>query len=160
MAILVWESYAIVRYLAAAYCSGTLWPVDPRQRAEADQWSDWTATTFQAAWLRVFEAVVRTPVAQHDAGLIARAKAEANRLFAMLDRRLAGRDFICGESLTYADIIVGVSMFRWMTMDIERLAMPNLEAWYRRLESRPAFQRGVCVSFADMVGVPLPLPPV
>lgn len=157
--VVVWESYAIVRYLAATYGAGALWPIDPRQRAEADQWSDWTAATFQAAWLRVFEAVVRTPVAHHDAALIARAKADADRLYSMLDRWLATRDFICGATLTYADIIVGVSMFRWMTMEIERLPMPHLDAWYRRLEERPAFQKGVCVSYADMVGVPVPLPP-
>ena len=53
-------------------------------------------------------------------------------------------------------MVAGVSMFRWMTMAIERQPMPHLGAWYHRLEARPAFRKGVCVSYADMVGVPLP----
>src|SRR3546814_18401891 len=37
----LWESQAIVRYLAGLYGQGTLWPEDPRPRAEADKWMDW-----------------------------------------------------------------------------------------------------------------------
>src|SRR5579862_985806 len=50
----VWESHAILRYLAAQYGSGSLWPEDARRRSAADQWVDWTAATFQAGWLKVF----------------------------------------------------------------------------------------------------------
>lgn len=152
--VVIWESHAIVRYLAATYGAGTLWPTDPRTRAAADQWTDWTATTFQQAWLSVFEAVIRTPQNKQDPALIARAKANAERHYAMLDKWLAGRRFIGGEGLSYADIVAGASMFRWMTMPIARPSMPNLEAWYSRLEARPAFRTGVCVSYEDMIGVP------
>jgi glutathione S-transferase len=155
----VWESHAIVRYLAAEYGAGTLWPAAPRQRTEADQWTDWTATTFQATWLRVFESYYRTPAPKRDAQAIAVALADANRLYRMLEKALNGRDFLLGSQLTYADVIVGSSMFRWMTMGIEREPMPNLERWYDRLRARPAFLKGVCVDFSDMLGVPLPLPP-
>lgn len=37
----IWESNSAVRYLAAKYAAGTLWPVDPGQRSEADRWMDW-----------------------------------------------------------------------------------------------------------------------
>lgn len=36
----VWESSAIIRYLAAQYCAGSIWPEDPRERAEADKWME------------------------------------------------------------------------------------------------------------------------
>src|SRR5688500_15046279 len=42
----VWESHAIVRYLSAEYGSGLLFPMEARDRAVVDQWTDWTATTF------------------------------------------------------------------------------------------------------------------
>lgn len=155
----IWESYAIVRYLSAQYGAGTLWPIDPRVRAAADQWTDWTATTFQAGWLRVFESFYRVPEARRDLAAIAAARTDANRLFRMLENALEGRDFLLGPQLTYADIVVGSGMFRWMTMGIEREPMPNLEAWYARLRARPAFVKAVCVDFSDMLGVPLPLPP-
>ena len=157
--VVVWESHAIVRYLAATYGASSLWPVDPRERAETDKWTDWTATTFQPAWLAVFEAIVRTPETRRDPVLIARAEAAANRLYGMLDRRLADCDFIGGDRPTYADIVAGASMFRWMTMPHERPALPHLEAWHGRLMARPAFVKAVCVDFSDMYGAPLPAPP-
>ncbi len=156
---IVWESHAILRYLAAEYGSGTLWPTDARQRAAADQWVDWTATTFQAGWLRVFESVVRVPESKRDSTVIAQAMDDANRLFRMLDAALADRQFLAGDRLTYGDIPAGVAMYRWMTMPIERQSMPSLEAWYRRLDARPAFKKAVCVSYADMFGVPVPPAP-
>lgn len=158
-ATVIWESYAIVRYLAAEYGAGTLWPVDPRERAHADQWTDWTATTFQPAWLKVFESYYRVREVERNAQVIATAMNDANRLFRMLDKVLADREFLLGPRLTYADIIVGSGMFRWMTMGIEREPMPGLEAWYDRLRSRPAFVKGVCVDFSDMLGMPLVAPP-
>ncbi len=155
----VWESHAIVRYLAANTGRGRLWPDDPRRRAAADQWVDWTATTFQAAWLRVFESVVRVPEDKRNPALIAEAMDDANRLLRMLDAALAERPFLAGTELTYGDIPAGVAMFRWMTMPIERQPMPNLEGWYRRLDARSAFRKAVCVSYADMFGVPVPPAP-
>ena len=71
-ALVVWESHAIVRYLAAQYGAGSLWPADPRERTLVDQWTDWTATTYQPAWIGVFWLVVRTPAENHDEAAIAR----------------------------------------------------------------------------------------
>jgi glutathione S-transferase len=44
-------------------------------------------------------------------------------------------------------------------MPIERQPMPNLDTWYRRLDARPAFRKAVCVSYADMFGMPVPPAP-
>jgi glutathione S-transferase len=150
--LVVWESHAIVRYLAATYGAGSLWPADPKARALADQWTDWTATTFQPAWIDVFWLFVRTPRANHDKIAIGKALAASFNAYGIMDRRLAETPFLAGEALTYADIVAGVSMFRWMTMEIQRPELPNLAAWYQRLSARPAFQKAVCVSYADMVG--------
>jgi len=150
--LIVWESHAIVRYLAATYSAGGLWPTDAKARALADQWTDWTATTFQPAWIDVFWLFVRTPKADHDKVAIGKALAASFNAYGILDRRLAEAPFLAGEALTYADIVAGVSMYRWMTMEIQRPELPNLAAWYQRLSARPAFQKAVCVSYADMVG--------
>lgn len=150
--LIVWESHAIVRYLAARYGSGTLWPIDPGARAVVDQWTDWTATTFQPAWINLFWLFVRTPRERHDKAAIGKALLESYAAYAILDRQLEKSAFLAGDRLTYADIAAGVSMYRWMTMAIQRPDMPNLEAWYRRLKERPAFEKAVCVSYAELVG--------
>lgn len=150
--LVVWESHAVVRYLAAAYGSGRLFPLDPKERAVVDQWTDWTATTFQPAWISVFWLLVRTPAAQQDAVAIQKAIAATLRCFRMMEERLGRAPYLGGEALTYADIVAGVSMYRWMTMPIERPAMHNLEAWHARLNERPAFRKSVCVSYEELVG--------
>jgi glutathione S-transferase len=49
----VWESNAIIRYLAAKYRAGSLWSDDPAERAHADQWMSWAQTTLYTSQLRV-----------------------------------------------------------------------------------------------------------
>jgi glutathione S-transferase len=150
--LVVWESHAILRYLAASYGAGTLWPEQPRVRAMADQWTDWTATVFQPAWIGVFWNLVRTPEAQRDAALIARGIAETERCFGILDGQLGKTAFLAGEALTYADIAAGVAMFRWSTMSIGRQPHPNVARWHRQLQKRPAFREAVEVDYEELVG--------
>ncbi len=52
--LVLWESNTIVRYLAARYASGTLSPADPGERALAERWMDWQATSFYPAIVPVF----------------------------------------------------------------------------------------------------------
>ena len=62
----LWESHAIVRYLAAKHGAG-FWPEDRRMRAEADQWMDWSQTTFWPAIRPLFMGLIRTAPEQRDA---------------------------------------------------------------------------------------------
>ena len=151
-ALTIWESHATVRYLAAQYGQASLWRADPAARALVDQWTDWTASTFQPAWIRLFWLLVRTPPDQHDASAMTIAYEKSVAGMAMLDNQLAGRAFLCGDRLSYADIVAGVALFRWFTMPIERPSMPGVEAWYQRLQERPGFRQAVMISYAELVG--------
>ena len=57
----LWESNAIVRYVAARYSHGGLWPDDPAERARADMWMDWQQTSLWPAMHPVFWGLVRAP---------------------------------------------------------------------------------------------------
>jgi glutathione S-transferase len=48
---IVWESHAILRYLAARYGRGKFWSDDPAERSESDRWMDWSQTTLQPDFL-------------------------------------------------------------------------------------------------------------
>jgi glutathione S-transferase len=150
--LVLWESHAILRYLAATYGPGSLWPESPSVRAIADQWTDWTATTFQPAWIAAFWQVVRTPVEQHNAAAIAKSLADTGTCLRIMQGRLARTPYLGGEQLTYADLAAGVAMFRWTTMPVERPALPAVEAWHRRLRDRAAFRDAVEVDYAELVG--------
>jgi glutathione S-transferase len=150
--LVVWESHAIVRYLAAKYSARGFWQADPARRAVIDQWTDWTATTFQPAWINLFWLVVRTPVEQHDPVAIEKARNATNAALAIMEQRLGALPFLGGEQLSYADIAAGVAMYRWITMPIERPELPNVGAWFKRLTERPPYKRAVCITYADLVG--------
>ena len=83
----LWESHAIVRYLAAKHGAGTLWPVDLRQRADSDRWMDW-AFTFQASLRAVFWNLVRTPE-KRDMQAVDEGRKKCAELLAIPDRALA-----------------------------------------------------------------------
>lgn len=147
----LWESHAIVRYLAAQYGAGGLWPTSPVERALCDQWTDWVATSFQSAWIGVFMQLVRTAPSKRDQRAVDAATDKANAAFAILDSALKDRAFICGDKLTYADIPLGAALYRWSKMDVKRTNVPHVDAWHARLRARPAFVKGVEVDFSDLV---------
>jgi glutathione S-transferase len=61
----------------------------------------------------------------------------------MLDAHLATRDYVTGPVFTMADIPLGVTAYRWFSLEIERPPMANLEAWYQRLCARSPYRATV-----------------
>jgi len=150
--LVLWESHAIVRYLAATYSAGGLWPESPTARAIVDQWTDWTATSFQPAWIAAFWNVVRTPKAQHNPAAIAKSLAETEHCLSIMEGRLSHSPYLGGEMLTYADLVAGVAMYRWTTMEIDRAVHPAVGAWHQRLRERQAFRDSVEIDYGELVG--------
>jgi glutathione S-transferase len=143
--VVIWESNACVRYLAARYGAGTLWPEDPAQRAVADLWMDWQQTTLLPDMTVTFWGLIRTPEAERDHAKIEAAAERLGPLWQMLDRHLATRRFVGGDALTIGDIPVGASCYRYYGLPIERPRLANIEAWYGRLKERASFRKHVMV---------------
>jgi glutathione S-transferase len=136
----VWESNAIVRYLAAKYGAGGLWPEDPAGRAIADEWMEWAATTLQRPVLIAFNGVMRTQPRRQNVKMIMNTVKRLQELYEVLDRHLEDRDFIAGDALTIGDIAAGATLYRYYNMDVPRPKNPNLEAWRDRLKEREAYR--------------------
>jgi glutathione S-transferase len=148
--LVLWESHAILRYLSATYGAGSLWPADPRGRALADQWTDWTATTFQPAWTGLFWNFFRTPPGERDGKAIEKAIAATNRCFALMDARLATAPYLGGAALSYADMSAGVAMYRMTTLDIALTIPAHVAAWHARLNDREAYRVSVNVDYEEL----------
>jgi glutathione S-transferase len=131
------ESNAIVRYLAAKHSAGNLWPEDLRERAQADRWMEWLATSFVPAQRDAFWQLIRTAPAERDAKVVEASRAKSEKCAATLDAQLAKRRFLTGERFNAADIVVGCAVHRWYHLPLEREARPNLERYYREISSRP-----------------------
>ncbi|BDG70847.1 glutathione S-transferase family protein [Roseomonas fluvialis] len=149
----VWESHAILRYIAARYGAPRFWDGDPRLRSLADRWIDWAATGLQPDLLNgVFWGYYRTPAPARDMAAVSAAIARTDARLAVLDGELAGRAFLGGDAPGLADIPAGTALYRWFTLDIPRAPAPRVEAWYARLQERPAYRAGVMIPYAELFG--------
>jgi len=138
---ILWESNAIVRYLAAKLQSN-LWPALPRMRAEADQWMDWSHTLW-AALRPAFLGLIRTPPEKRNEAVIAEALRKTDELLQLVDLHLAARPYLAGDEFTIGDIPAGCAIWRWLEMPIDRPARPNVVRWFERLSERPAYRKVV-----------------
>lgn len=134
--LVLWESNAIVRYLAARYGAGSLWPVDPAVRADSDRWMDWQATAFYPAYAAAFMNLVRTAPDKRDMAAVEASRVKTEALTAMLDSHLASRDYLGAVGFGIGDLALGPAVDRWLRMPIAREGRPYLEAWHRRITGR------------------------
>ncbi len=133
----LYESNAIVRYLAAREGGGALWPADLRRRADVDRWMEWQSTAFTPAMWAAFWQLIRTPADKRDAAAVEASRAKSEKLAAVLDERLAQSDYVTGEAFTVADIVVGCAAHRWLNLPLLREPRRHLERWYAGLKARP-----------------------
>ena len=147
---ILWESNAILRYLAAANAAGSsLWPDDLHDRANIDRWMDWQQTTLGQPMTVVFWGLVRTPAEQQDWPKIHAAAEKLGRLYGILDRVLGLHDYVAGPNLTPADFAIGVHAHRYFSFaDIERPDLPNLRAWYDQLLAMPHYNTHVAIKMS------------
>lgn len=141
--VVLWESNAILRYLAARYAP-ELWPDDPLARASADKWMDWQFA-FADAQREVFLMLVRKPPEQHDPAVIQRGIEETGRMMAILESCLARQPWLTGENFGIADIPMGTYAHTWFALDLPRGDYPHLRGWYERLTERPGYAANVMI---------------
>jgi glutathione S-transferase len=140
----LWESNAIMRYLARTRAPGnTIYPADPKTAADCDRWLDWQLGALNPPMTTIFFTYVRIPEPERDMAATARARDAAEALWGMVDAKLAGGDFACGKDFTIADIALGIYAWRWFNLPIARKAMPRLEAWHERLKARPGHAKHI-----------------
>lgn len=133
----LYESNAIVRYLAARDARALVWPREPRERADADRWMEWS-NTFIGAMRDLFWQLIRTPEPQRDAGAIEASRGNTARLARILDAHLAKHEWLAAGRFSAADIVVGCGAHRWLLLPVEHEPCPNVHRWYEALKARPA----------------------
>lgn len=147
----LWESSAIVRYLANTYGNDVFWPQDHAKRAQIDQWAEWTRGNICLNFsLPIFWPVVRLPQKDRDNDAIVQAVGKLANKLRIAETELMQHNFIAGEDFTLADIQFGHLLYRYYTMDIKRPDLPALAAYYKRLTERPAYKQHVMISYDDL----------
>ena len=141
----LWESNVIVRYLARKYAPNSLLPDSLTDLARAEQWMDWQQTVVAPAHFPVFWGLIRTAPEDRDLDAIKNGRDRFEQVMTILDHHLADSAFVGGENLSIADIPVGIMVYRWFTLDIERMELPSLNRWYQKLTDRPAYKDAVMI---------------
>ncbi|MEM7319410.1 MAG: glutathione S-transferase family protein [Pseudomonadota bacterium] len=147
----MWETGAILRYLAAEYGKDSFWPSDPVERAQIDKWAEWAKINVAMAFtVPIYWRVVRTAPQDRDEAAILGAVTRLEKTLFIAERRLEQSDFLAGECLTLADIQFGHVLFRYFDIEIHRSSLPALKRYYDTLTKRPAYQDHVMLPYEDL----------
>lgn len=142
--ISVFESGAILMYLGRKM--GKFYPQDERGRVAVEEWLMWQMAGFGPMLGQTHHFRIYAPEKIEYA--INRYTNEANRLYGVLNRRLEGRDYICGEySIADMACIGWAKLWERQGQDIAQF--PNVKAWIDRMLARPAVQKGLSVNKDD-----------
>jgi glutathione S-transferase len=139
----LWESCAIMQYLADCTPGQTLYPQDPIQRADVNRWLFWSSQHFAPAvgvlvWERLWKKVVQG--VETDPVELARGERDLVRFAAVLDAHLAGRQWTVGDSVTLADYALAAPLMYMENAQLPMQAYPHLLAWFDRVEQLEAWQ--------------------
>jgi glutathione S-transferase len=148
----IWETGAIMRYLACRYGDETFWPGDLLARTQVDKWAEWAKLNIALNFTGpVFWHVVRTAPQDRDPVALVQALALLEQKLDIAEQRLASNPFLAGQDFTPADIQLGHVLYRYFDIDIPRPDRPALRHYYEKLTSRPAFREHVMVSYQELV---------
>ncbi|UCH72962.1 MAG: glutathione S-transferase family protein [Rhodospirillales bacterium] len=147
----LWESGAILRYLANTYATDNFWPADRIGRADVDKWAEWSKINIALNFTGpVFWRVVRTPPSKRDYSAIRAALRRLNKFLDIAETRLSAFPYLTGEHFTLADIQFGHCLFRYFDIDIERAKHPYVRRYCDALTARPAFREHVMLSYEEL----------
>jgi GST-like protein len=138
--ISVFESGAILQYLGRKF--GQFYPTDERARVEVEQWLFWQMGGLgpMAGQAHHFRNYAKEKIDY----AIKRYTDECNRLYGVMNKRLASREFLAGDySIADMASVGWIKSHEAQGQDLNDF--PNLKRWYDTLLARPAVERGLAV---------------
>jgi glutathione S-transferase len=130
------ESRAIMQYLASKKPESGLLPRDEAGRADVTRWQFWDAAHFSPQLGTLgFEKVIKPMMGlgDPDNAKVQEALGNFRRFAAVLDKRLAGKQFIVGNALTIADLTIASSLMYSKQAEAPVAEFPNVQAWFSRI---------------------------
>jgi glutathione S-transferase len=140
----LWESNAIMQYVAAKKPGNTLWPADERRRADISRWQCWEL----AHWTPAVSVYLRENLFKALKGggnpnpeELRKGDLKFHPLAAVLDRHLSSHDFLVGDELTLADISVGAFLMYAQPARVPLDSYAGVRRWLGRLEALPSWKQ-------------------
>jgi glutathione S-transferase len=142
----LWESNAILQYLASKKPAAGLWPSDPRRQADVSRWQFWEASHWApACGILAFERLVKKLLGQGDAdpAAIAKGEQEFRRAGEVLNANLKGSKWLAGNDLTLADFAVGPWMALSQLAQYPVAGFTEIARWYEGFAALPAMKKAL-----------------
>jgi glutathione S-transferase len=141
----LWESDAIVQYLALRKPQSGLLPLEERARLDVTRWQFWGLAHWDSSCsVFIFENVVKPRllgIAEPDRAALEKVKEPFIRAAKVLDGQLKGRTYVTGESLTLADFSLGASLNVAAPAQIPLEPYAEIRRWFDTLRALPAWQK-------------------
>jgi glutathione S-transferase len=134
------ESNTIMQYLAEGVGDTPLYPRDRRLRADVQRWQCWELAHFnKALGVLSFETVAKPGFLKMkpDEAAVAWSTRELGRFAPVLDRALAGREYLVGEGITLADYSVAHLEGFQAAVPFDWKPFANLNAYFERMRKAP-----------------------
>lgn len=140
---ILWESNAILQYAADKLGRTEFYPTEPQKRADVNRWLLWEASAwFPSCYVYLVENCVKPLLnAETDQAALDAQSENFHKLAGILDERLSGSAWLCGDGPTIADIAVASPMHlhAWSRLPLE--PHPNLVRWMTgQVERLPAWK--------------------
>lgn len=136
----VWESQAIMRYLADKHKAHSWYPSEPRARIQVEQWLDWNQTRLGVESGKIMFHT-------HFAGdkskpeVIEDGKRWLTKILPVMDGVLAKKKYLCGDQPTLADLAAATNIAYLEMCKYDLGAYPAITKWYGGMKARPSFAK-------------------
>ena len=153
--IAIFESGAILQYLGRK--TGKFYPKDERGRVEVDQWLFWQMGGLgpMAGQLNHFKHYARETLGY----AIKRYEDEVNRLYGVMNKQLADRQFLAGRySIADMACVGWANLWKRQGQNIDDF--PHLKRWLETVKARPAVQKGMALGAELRQGIDMKDPQV
>ena len=151
---ILWESNAILFYLAAKHPHSGLWPADLQSQADVLRWLAWQGVHWDAescgmvGYEKASKAVLG--LGPSDPAFITRGEQNFARFAAVLDVSLRGKTWLTGERLTIADFSVGALVPAAERMTLPVKDYPEIVRWYKGLAELPGWREALATTDSAM----------
>ena len=139
----LWESYAIMQYLADMVPGQTLYPIDTHARADVNRWLFWCGQDFMPGigilnWENSIKPLIG--IGPADPVEVARGERLLIEAAKVLDAHLDNRKWICDCGLSLADLAIAAPLADQNSAKLPVTGLPNLQQWFKQVQALDAWK--------------------
>tara|TARA_E500000318_G_scaffold12747_1_gene11712 strand:+ start:3108 stop:3779 length:672 start_codon:yes stop_codon:yes gene_type:complete len=135
----LWESNAILQYLAMRYDPDRFYGSNTERFASASRWIMWENNELIPPMHTLVKHTIRLPEEQREPLVAETARAALTRAWDIVEDQLSRTEHIADDSWSYGDIPMTIRVHRWALLAGEDALSPHLARYYGQVSTRPSF---------------------